>query len=48
MQIAKPYYFDSFRCIAGDCTDSCCKERDVQVDADSAAYYRDIYFSLPL
>ena len=40
MQIAKPYYFDSFRCIAGDCTDSCCKEWDVQVDADSAAYYR--------
>ena len=42
MQIAKPYYFDSFRCIAGDCPDSCCKEWDVQVDADSAAYYRSL------
>ena len=42
MQITKPYYFDSFRCIAGDCPDSCCKEWDVQVDALSAAYYRSL------
>ena len=42
MQIAKPYYFDSFRCIAGDCPDSCCKEWDVQGDAESAAYYRSL------
>ena len=42
MQITKPYYFDSFRCIAGDCPDSCCKEWDVQVDETSAAYYRSL------
>ena len=42
MQITKPYYFDSFRCIAGDCPDSCCKEWDVQVDDASAAYYRSL------
>ena len=42
MQIAKPYYFDSFRCIAGDCPDSCCKEWDVQVDDAAAAYYRSL------
>ena len=42
MQITKPYYFDSFRCIAGDCPDSCCKEWDVQVDAASASYYRNL------
>ena len=42
MQITKPYYFDSFRCIAGDCPDSCCKEWDVQVDEASAAYYRSL------
>ena len=42
MQITKPYYFDSFHCIAGDCPDSCCKEWDVQVDETSAAYYRSL------
>ena len=40
MLITKPDYFDRFRCIAGACPDSCCKEWDVQVDADSAAMYR--------
>ena len=40
MKITKPYYFDTFRCIAGDCPDSCCKEWDVQVDEDAAAFYQ--------
>ena len=40
MRISKPSYFDSFRCIASACPDSCCKEWDVQVDDASAAYYR--------
>ena len=40
MKITKPTYFDSFRCIAGDCPDSCCQEWDVQVDAETAAFYR--------
>ena len=39
MNIVKPSYFDQFRCIAGDCTDSCCKEWDVQVDDTAAAFY---------
>ncbi len=42
MQISMPQYFDSFRCIAGACPDSCCKEWDVQVDEASAAYYRSL------
>ena len=42
MQITKPYYFDSFRCIAGACPDSCCKEWDVQVDETAAGYYRSL------
>lgn len=42
MLISKPDYFDSFRCIAGDCPDSCCKEWDVQVDPVSAEYYRSL------
>ena len=40
MKITKPAYFDTFRCIAGACPDSCCKEWDVQVDEDAAAFYR--------
>lgn len=40
MKITKPDYYDSFRCLAGGCPDSCCQEWEVQVDADSAAAYR--------
>ena len=40
MRIWKPDYFDRFRCIAAACTDSCCKEWEVQVDEEAAAYYR--------
>ena len=42
MLIKKPSYFDSFRCIASACPDSCCKEWDVAVDADKAAFYRSL------
>jgi len=40
MRMTKPAYFDQFRCLAGSCPDSCCKEWGVQVDEISAAYYR--------
>lgn len=40
MLIRKPSYFDSFRCIAGRCPDSCCKEWDVLVDPNKAEFYR--------
>ena len=46
MLITKPDYFDRFRCIAGACPDSCCKEWDVQVDEASAAVYRALSGSL--
>ena len=42
MYITKPDYFDRFRCIAGSCPDSCCKEWAVQVDEASAARYRSL------
>ena len=42
MKLIKPSYFDSFRCIAGSCPDSCCKEWDVLVDPDKATYYRNL------
>lgn len=42
MILAKPDYYDSFRCIAGACPDSCCKEWDVQIDDAAAAFYRSL------
>ena len=42
MLITKPSYFDSFRCIASACPDSCCKEWGVLVDEASAAMYRSL------
>jgi len=40
MKLTKPSYFDTFRCIAGNCPDSCCKEWDVRIDEEKAALYR--------
>ena len=42
MKLIKPSYFDTFRCIADLCPDSCCKEWDVLVDPEKAAFYRSI------
>lgn len=42
MQIKKPDYYDKFHCLAATCPDSCCKEWTVQVDAKSAARYREL------
>ena len=42
MKLIKPDYFDTFRCIAERCPDSCCKEWDVLVDADKAELYRSL------
>lgn len=40
MIVTRPDYYDSFRCLAARCPDSCCKEWDVDVDDASAARYR--------
>ena len=42
MKLTKPSYFDTFRCIASACPDSCCKEWDVAVDGEKAALYRSL------
>lgn len=42
MQIRKPAYYDTFRCIANLCPDSCCKEWEVEIDDRTAAYYRSL------
>ncbi len=39
MLYRKNPYFDSFRCLAGQCPDSCCKEWEVQVDPEATAAY---------
>ena len=35
----RPDYYDSFRCLAGDCRHSCCRGWEIDVDEESAAYY---------
>ena len=40
MQVFYPEYYHRFRCLAAACPDSCCKEWTVDVDVDSAEYYR--------
>lgn len=39
MRIRYPNYYETFRCIASDCPDSCCKEWEVLVDDAAAASY---------
>ena len=40
MEVFYPAYYHEFRCLAGKCPDSCCKEWTVDVDPDAAARYR--------
>ena len=46
MLLTKPDYFDHFRCLAGECPDSCCQAWEVQVDDISVAFYRSLPGSL--
>lgn len=39
MLLFKPDYYDCFRCAAGECPDSCCKEWEVEIDDASARFY---------
>ena len=40
MEINYPAYYDQFHCIASQCPDSCCKDWEVDVDENAAAFYR--------
>ena len=40
MKLIIPEYYHKFHCIASDCPDSCCKEWSVDVDTDTAVFYR--------
>ena len=42
MKTLYPDYCDRFRCLAGACPDSCCKEWEIVVDPDTAAFYRTV------
>ena len=42
MEIRYPAYYNTFRCLAGACPDSCCKEWAVAIDPDTAEIYRNL------
>jgi len=42
MIIRIPKYYEDFHCIASACPDSCCKEWEVDVDDQAAAFYRNL------
>ena len=42
MLIRTPDYYDKFKCIAGECKDTCCAGWQVDVDDASYEYYKTI------
>ena len=34
-----PSYYQAFKCIAGDCTHSCCKGWEIDIDSESLSKY---------
>ena len=40
MKIVTPSFYKDFKCIAGDCPDSCCQGWEVDADPDSLEYYK--------
>lgn len=37
-----PSYYNSFKCIADKCTDNCCIGWEIDIDSDTAEYYRSV------
>lgn len=48
MKIVKPTFYKNFKCIAGDCPDSCCQGWEVDADSDSLDYYKTLDNSLEI
>ena len=48
MKIVKPTFYKNFKCIAGDCPDSCCQGLEVDADSDSLEYYKTLDNSLEI
>ena len=40
MKLVTPSFYKDFKCISGECPDSCCQGWEVDADADSLAYYK--------
>ena len=41
MQYTVPHYYKKFRCIAGECPDTCCAGWQIQIDPVSLKKYRE-------
>lgn len=48
MKIVKPTFYKNFKCIAGECPDSCCQGWEVDADSDSLEYYKTLDNSLEI
>ena len=48
MIIVTPKYYKNFKCIAGDCPDSCCQGWEVDADEKSLEYYKTLPDSLEI
>ncbi|MBQ9530763.1 MAG: flagellin lysine-N-methylase [Eubacterium sp.] len=48
MIVIKPTYYKNFKCIAGDCPDSCCQGWEVDADEKSLEYYKTLPDSLEI
>ena len=42
MRLITPDYYEEFKCIAGDCPESCCIGWELDIDPDTLAYYRTV------
>ncbi len=40
MKTFKPYYYDDFKCIASNCSDSCCIGWEIDIDSESLKLYQ--------
>ena len=40
MQYTVPHYYKKFRCIAGECPDTCCAGWQIQIDPASLRKYK--------
>lgn len=48
MKIVKPTFYKNFKCIAGDCPDSCCQGWEVDAAAESLEYYNTLDSTLEI
>ena len=42
MRYIKPDYYDDFRCVAGECPDTCCAGWQIMIDEESLEYYGEV------